>query len=75
MIFTNLISISLYHSSEIEQSADDIHAELVEDEDEEVTLQRAVEKTHLNSGFTVSIMRFFRSVFLKCVLHHTLSNF
>lgn len=32
----------LYHSSEIEQSVDDIHAELVEDEDEEVTLQCAV---------------------------------
>lgn len=29
-------------SSEIEPSADDIHAELVEDEDEEVTLQAVV---------------------------------
>lgn len=33
---------SLFHSSEIEHSADDIHAELVEDEDEEVMLQCVV---------------------------------
>lgn len=32
----------MYHSSEREQSADDIHAELVEDEDEEVMLQHVV---------------------------------
>lgn len=36
---------SPYYSSEIEPPADDIHAELVEDEDEEVMLQHRVGST------------------------------
>lgn len=39
---TSLILLSPCPSSEIEPSADDIHAELVEDEDEEVRLQTVV---------------------------------
>lgn len=41
-------------SNEIEQSADDIRAELVVDEDEEVTPQDE-NKTHINSHFTRGI--------------------
>lgn len=41
-------------SNEIEPSADDIRAELVEDEDEEVTPQDE-NKIHINSHFTRGI--------------------
>lgn len=41
-------------SSEIEQSTDDIRAELVEDEDEEVTPQTK-NKIHINSHFNCGI--------------------
>lgn len=52
-IKTPLTSLRI-SSNEIEQSADDIRAELVEDEDEEVTPQTK-NKIHINSHFTGGI--------------------
>lgn len=52
-IKTPLTSLRI-SSNEIEQSADDIRAELVEDEDEEVTPQ-TTNKIHINSHFTRGI--------------------